>query len=90
MRRMMGSLVMGLVLLLGGILAGCGTEAKEAQTIGPPTKTVEQVKEWPKGLEPAGGGIRLVDMPTQAKGNLVEASKEAEPAQSYFQAIQRR
>ena len=88
MRRM--EMLIGGVLLLSGILAGCGTEAKEAHTIGAPTKTVEQVKEWPKGVEPTGGGFRLVDMPAQAKENLVETSKEAEPAQSYFHAIQRR
>lgn len=79
-----------MLLLLAGSLAGCGTEAKEAQTVGPPTKTVEQVKEWPQGLEPTGGGIRLVDMPAEAQRNLVEASKEAEPAQSYFRTLERR
>ncbi|MFQ5801353.1 MAG: hypothetical protein ACE5JQ_00475 [Candidatus Methylomirabilales bacterium] len=88
MRKVLGTLV-GLVLLLGGLLVGCGRETKEAHTVGAPTKTVGQLKEWPQGFEPGGGGFREVDMPPAARKNVVEASREAEGSQSYFGALRR-
>src|SRR3989304_1475082 len=39
---------LGAILVLGGLLMSCGTK-KEGQTIGPPTETVRQGKQWPQG-----------------------------------------
>jgi hypothetical protein len=77
---------LGLILVFGGLLAGCGGETGEGR-IGAPTQTVRQLKEWPQGLEPTGGGFRTVDMPAQAKKNLVEASPEAEGSRTYFETL---
>lgn len=81
-----GGAWIGLGLVLGGLLAGCGTEATEGH-VGAPTQTVGQVREWPPGLEPTGGGFRPVDMPARAKKNLVEASAEAEGSRAYFETV---
>ncbi len=75
-----------LALILGGLLASCGTE-NAVHTIGAPTKTVGQLKEWPEGLVPTGGGFRPVDMPSRARRNLVEASPDAPGSQDYFQTL---
>jgi hypothetical protein len=80
---------LGLTLVLVGLLAGCGGETTEGH-IGAPTQTVGQLKEWPPGLDPTGGGFRLVDMPAQAKKNLVEASPEAEGSRAYFETLAHR
>lgn len=79
---------LALTLILG-LVAGCGEGAKGKHTIGAPTKTVEQMKEWPEGLGPAGGGFRPVDMPAKARKNVVEASPEAVGSQNYFETLGR-
>lgn len=84
-----GAIWRGVALLLGGLLVSCGTE-QEARTVGPPTTTVEQMKEWPEGFEPAGGGFRPVGMPAEAGERVEEASREAPGTQDYFQTLQRR
>jgi len=78
----------GLLLALGALLASCGTD-KERQTIGPPTETVRQVKQWPQGLEPAGEGFRSVDMPPEARQNLVEASPDSAGSREFFHTLRR-
>lgn len=82
----LGERWLGLTLALVGLLAGCGGETTEGH-IGPPTETVGQLKEWPPGLDPTGGGFRLVDMPAQAKKSLVEASPDAEGSRAYFETL---
>ncbi|MFQ5656112.1 MAG: hypothetical protein ACE5G5_01055 [Candidatus Methylomirabilales bacterium] len=79
---------LGLTLVFGGLLVGCGAEAKEGH-IGAPTKTVGQLQQWPQGFEPGGGDFRPVDMPAEAKRNVVEASPESAGNQDYFYTLQR-
>ena len=78
----------GVILVLGGLLMSCGTK-KEGQTIGPPTETVGQVKQWPQGLEPTGEGFRSVDMPPEARRNLVEASPDSAGSREFFHTLRR-
>lgn len=78
----------GFILILGGLLASCGTE-NTAHTVGPPTDTVGQLKEWPEGFQPTGGGARLVEMPDKAKRNAVLASPDAAGSQDYFHTLRR-
>ncbi len=85
--RRVGGIRLVLVLLLGGVLAGCGGEATEGHTIGPPNKTVGQLKDWPQGFQPEGGGFRLVPMPPEAKKHLAEATPEAEGARRYLETL---
>lgn len=80
---------LGLTLVLVFLLAGCGEEPRKGH-IGPPTKTVGQLQEWPEGLEPTGGGFRFVEMPAQAKKHLIEVSPEAEGSEAYFQTLRPR
>jgi hypothetical protein len=77
----------GVFLVLGGLLMSCGTKT-EGQTIGPPIDTVGQVKEWPQGLEPAAG-FRSVDMPPEARQNLVEASPDSAGNREFFHTLRR-
>ncbi|HZX61421.1 MAG TPA: hypothetical protein VFF51_06730 [Candidatus Methylomirabilis sp.] len=77
----------GVILVLGGLLMSCGTK-QEGQTIGPPTDTVEQVRQWPQGLEPAGD-FRSVDMPPEASKNLVEASADSAGSRDFFHTLRR-
>ncbi len=79
---------LGVILVLGGLLMSCGTK-KEGQTIGPPTDTVKQVREWPQGFEPAGGGLRSVDMPPEAKQNLAQASPDSDGSRNFFHTLRR-
>jgi hypothetical protein len=53
------------ILVLGGLLMSCGTR-QEGQTIGAPTDTVEQVRQWPQGLEPAGDFRGIFSTPSGA------------------------
>jgi len=86
--RELGGIWLGLALVLGGLLASCGTE-QGAHTVGPPTETVRQVKQWPQGLEPSGGSSRSVDMPPEAKKNLVEASPDSTGSRAFFHTLRR-
>jgi len=79
---------LGVILVFGGLLMSCGTKV-EGQTIGPPTETVRQVKQWPQGLEPTGEGFRSVDMPPEAKQNLVQASPDSAGSREFFQTLRR-
>lgn len=87
MKKLVGTWL-GLVLILGGLLAGCGGETKEGH-IGAPTKTVGQIQEWPQGVDPGGGGFRHVDMPAEAKRNVIEASPGSAGSQDYFHTLGR-
>ncbi|MGH7474395.1 MAG: hypothetical protein ACREJ8_06105 [Candidatus Methylomirabilales bacterium] len=86
--RQLGRIWLGLTLVLGGLLASCGTK-EEGQTVGPPTETVRQVKQWPQGLEPTGEGFRSVDMPPEARQNLVEASPDSAGSREFFHTLRR-
>jgi hypothetical protein len=86
--RELGGIWLGLIFALSGLLASCGTE-QGARTIGPPTETVRQVKQWPQGLEPAGDSFRSVDVPPQAKQNLVEASPDSAGSKAFFHTLRR-
>ena len=79
---------LGVILVLGGLLMSCGTK-KEGQAIGSPTETVGQVKQWPQGLEPTGEGFRSVDVPPEARRNLVEASPDSAGSREFFHSLQR-
>lgn len=78
----------GFILILGGLLASCGTEGA-THTVGPPTKTVGQFTEWPEGFEPTEGADRRVEMPEEAKRNAVLASPDAAGSQDYFHTLRR-
>jgi hypothetical protein len=77
----------GVLVVLVGVLMSCGTNT-EGQTIGSPIDTVGQVKEWPQGLEPAAG-FRSVDMPPEARRNLVEASPDSAGNREFFNTLRR-
>ena len=79
---------LGVILVLGGLLMSCGTK-KEGQAIGSPTETVGQVTQWPQGLEPTGEGFRSVDMPPEARQNLVEASPDSAGSREFFHTLTR-
>jgi hypothetical protein len=79
---------LGSLFVLGGLLTNCGTE-REGQAIGPPSRTVEQVREWPQGFEAARGGLRSVDVPPEAKKNLVEASADSAGSREFFHTLRR-
>ncbi len=80
---------LGVILVLGGLPLSCGTKV-EGQTIGPPTETVGQVKEWPQGLEPTGEGFRSVDVPPKAAKEIVEASPDSAGSRAFFHTLTRR
>lgn len=79
---------LGVILVLGGLLMSCGTK-NEGQTIGPPNQTVKQVTQWPQGLEPTGEGWRSVDVPPEAKQNLVQASPDSAGSRAFFHSLRR-
>lgn len=79
---------LGFILILGTLLASCGTE-NAPHTVGPPTKTVGQLTEWPEGFQPTGGGARFVEMPDKARRNAVLASPDAAGNRDYFHTLGR-
>jgi len=85
--RELGGIWLGLIFALSGLLASCGTE-QGARTIGPPTETVRQVKQWPQGLEPTEG-FRSVDIPPEAAKEIVEASPESAGSKAFFHTLRR-